>query len=381
VATGTADNPVVFTSAQPAGQRKAGDWGGIVFIGNATGNRTGPVTVEGTGQGSAIPLLTYPGGGGDDNSDSGTLQYVRVEYAGYAPISGQELNSLSFYTVGRNTDLNFVQVLNGLDDGFEFFGGTVDGKHLVSYETGDDHFDMSEGYRGRLQYLIAYTSLILDPSAGAGSVSSEPHGIENDGCNGQGCTNAFASTPFTTPIVANFTLVSRNVANPGGTGEIGMVLRRGTGGYYVNGVLSRWGRAAISIRDTATTNRIVSGDLLVSNVAISESAVLFEPAPSGITNPGIDTTAVNVRRTTTAAAGIFTTFPAATPTSATAFDWTPLGTAPAEIRTGGLTTFTGKLQTANTGNFVTATAYRGAADPAGTAATKWWVGWTAYSQN
>ena len=374
VVNGTAERPVVFTSSQPVGQRKAGDWGGIIVIGNASGNRAG-VTVEGTGINN-IPLLTYPGPAPVDNSNSGVFNYMRIEFAGYAVSAGNELNSLSLYAVGSGTQMDYVQILNGLDDAIEWFGGTVDGKHLVSYETGDDHFDMSEGFRGRLQYLIAYTSKVLEAAPNSGDVSSEPHGIENDGCNGAGCNAAFNSTPFTMPVVANFTLVSRNVVGTG-TGELGMVLRRGTGGFYVNGVLSRWARAAISIRDQATMDRMATGDLLLSNILVSESPTVFEQGSAPIISaPAIDTVAVNIRRNAANAAALFTTFPAATPTSATAFDWTPATGSPA--RTGGLTTFTGKLATVNTGNFITPTAYLGAADPAG---AKWWAGWTRYVQN
>src|SRR5215207_11361833 len=113
--------------------------------------------------------------------------------------------------------------MSGLDDSFEFFVGSLTGDHLVSYEAGDDHFDMSEGFRGKLQYLIALQTTQLTPRTGSGSLASDPEGIENDGCNGSGCDAGPNSTPFTTPVVANFTLVGTgDVASSGTAGGIGM---------------------------------------------------------------------------------------------------------------------------------------------------------------
>jgi hypothetical protein len=207
VANGTAQAPIVFTSARAAGQRQPGDWGGLIIVGNGIINRSGTVSVEGTGTCTAncAPGSNYVVNysGGNNNADnSGSLQYVRVEFAGYAPSDANELNAFTFAAVGSGTVLDHLQSLAGLDDSYEFFGGAVDAKYLVSYESGDDHFDMSEGYAGRLQYLIAYQTKVLTPRAGAGSVSTDPEGIENDGCNGTGCDLGHNSTPLTLPVVA-----------------------------------------------------------------------------------------------------------------------------------------------------------------------------------
>ena len=113
----------------------------------------------------------------------------------------------TFAAVGSGTTMEYLQALSGLDDAFEWFGGAVDGKYFVSYESGDDHFDMSEGYVGRLQYLIAFQSKLLQPRPNAGNVSQDPQGIENDGCNGAGCVGGQDSQPYTIPLVANFTLI------------------------------------------------------------------------------------------------------------------------------------------------------------------------------
>jgi hypothetical protein len=372
VANGSAAFPIVFTSSQAAGTRQPGDWGGLIIVGNGLINRADPTNLEGTGTSAENPLINYAGGT-DNASSSGTLRYVRVEFAGFGPAQDQELNSFTFAAVGSGTTMEYLQSLSGLDDSFEWFGGAVDGKYLVSYESGDDHFDMSEGYVGRLQYLISFQSRILQPRPGAGNVSQDPQGIENDGCAGAGCGAGQDSQPFTVPLVANFTVIGfpTGVTVPSGGGR-GMVLRRGTGGYYVNGVLARNLNGGVSLRDNATTGaRLTAGLLDVRNHLIAESASLLDAS----TNVTFDPTGRELRhQPATTAASLFTALPA-TPTNGASFDWTPV--AGSAATTGGLTTFTGNIA-AKAGTFVTPTSFVGAADPAG---TKWWQGWTNYAAN
>lgn len=374
VANGTAAEPIVFTSSRAAGQRQAGDWGGLIIIGNGIINRSAPVELEGTGTGPTNPAQTYSGG--NNNADnSGTLRYVRVEFAGYGTAADQELNTFTFAAVGSGTTLEYLQALYGLDDSYEWFGGAVDGRYLVSYEAGDDHFDMSEGYVGRLQYLIAYQTERVVNRPGAGNASGDPQAIENDGCAGANCVDGQNSTPFTAPVVANFTLVGTGAGTDFDptSGGYGMVLRRGTGGYYVNGVVARYPKGAIGIRDAATQARIDAGVFDMRNVFVAESPSIFTTASSGILLP--DSVARNiVRDNVVTTASLFTTF--TMPATGTAsFDWTPA--AGSAIATGGLTTFAGNLATA-AGTFVQGTAFRGAAAPAG---AKWWTGWTNYARN
>lgn len=372
VANGSAANPIVFTSERTAGERQPGDWGGLVLVGNARINRSGTVILEGT---DTDPVLNPPvpySGGDNDFDNSGTLRYVRVEYAGYAPVEAAELNAFTIAAVGSQTTLEFLQALNGLDDHFEFFGGTVDGRNFVSYEAGDDHFDMSEGYRGRLQYLIAYQSKVLTPRAGAGGVSSDPQGIENDGCGsnaGGGCDLGYNSTPLNTPVVANFTLVGTGPGVVGAGGGYGMVLRRGTGGHYVNGILARWPNAAIGYRDAQTKQRETEGVFSLQGIYVAETTTLFQAGQQTYGTPA------NLEHSAaTTAASLFTAFPA-NPSAAGDFDWSLTGGAtPA---TGGVAAFSGDLAQ-KAGTFVTGTTYRGAAQPGG---AKWWAGWTEYSDD
>jgi len=408
-AVGTATKPIVFTSSNPAGSRQPGDWGGLIIVGKAIDNRSAGspsgVEVEGTntcGAGCTTSGQNYQviySGGSDNADDSGELRYVRVEFAGFAPSNGNELNSFTFAAVGNKTKLSYLQAMAGLDDSYEWFGGAVDADHLVSYEAGDDHFDMSESYSGRIQYAIAFQSTVLTPRSGAGTVASDPEGIENDGCNGSGCTNGFNTTPYTIPMVANYTIVGTGSKASSGSsttdGGIGMMIRRGTGGYYVNGIVARYPLAGASVRSseayaragsTATPDPATT-DLAIRNVLFVEVPSVFQ-APVGTAEASVqnsfDLTAnALVNNTTATAASLFTKFPATVTSTTTAadFDWTPAASSPA--LSGGLATFTGKLATkaataTPTGNTIAGTSFVGAASAS---TGKWWDGWTVYFRN
>lgn len=384
-ANGTAAEPIVFTSDQAVGSRKPGDWGGLILVGRGIINRSGTVDLEGTGSSASNYVVSY--NGGTNNADnSGTLRYVRVEYAGFGVAANQELNSFTFAAIGSGTTLEYLQALAGLDDSFEWFGGAVDAKYLVSYEAGDDHFDSSEGHVGRNQFLVAYQSLILQPRTGSGVVSTDPQGFEIDGCgsaSGSGCTLGFNSTPINAPLFANWTLVGTGVNTDvaATSGGIGFLLRRGSAGMYVNGVIARWPRAGISLRDTETQARFTSGEAILRNVLVAETgstagtnAPTFESGTGRFT---IDATANNITTAagTVTAASLFTALPA-TPSSAASLDWSLSTNSPA--RAGGTGAFTGALATKG-GTFVTGTSYVGAHDP--NATSKWWTGWTSYARN
>ncbi len=375
-AVGTAALPIVFTSNRPATQRLPGDWGGLIIIGNALINRTGTTLIEGTGTDASNPSIDYAGGT-NDADDSGELRYVRVEYAGFAPNDGNELNTFTLAALGSATKLSYLQSLNGLDDSFEFFGGKADASYLVSYESGDDHFDMSEGYQGRMQYLIAYQSRVLVPRTGAGNVSGDPQGIENDGCQGANCVGGQTSQPYTIPLIANFTLVGTGAGTSvdATAGGIGMMLRRGTGGYYANGILSRWPRAGISLRDANTNARITAGELLLKNILLTDTPTLFQATAGSNVQFTVDPAANGIEGSSATSASVFTLLPTA-PNAAAEFDWSLSAASPA--RAGGTGAFTGAMATKG-GTVVAGTAYRGAADPAAT--TKWWAGWTNYTRN
>jgi hypothetical protein len=380
-AVGTATQPIVFTSARAPGSRKPGDWGGIILVGNGIINRTGtPINTEGGAAGQAENYA-----GGTNNSDnSGTLKYVRIEFAGFdvSNGAGQELNALSMYAVGRGTTLEYVQTMSGLDDSFEWWGGAVDGRYLVSYESGDDHFDWTEGYQGRNQFLIALQTQRLSPAPGTGVFSTDPRGFEGDGCDPavSGCTLTAtgASTPFSNPVFANFTMI--------GTGQLagipadgnGGVWRRGTGGTFRNGVLSRWKGIAINLRDAWTDSLFVANggrdSLDIQALLLTQNGFNLDTVGAGFAQ----TANWNAARLATLkqfAASVLVDTLLGITTNPAGLDWTPKASAPTS--TGGVTAPAARVTGYFGGTWVN-TSYIGAADPAG---GKWWTGWTAYNIN
>ncbi len=157
MATGTVTSPIVFTSRMPQGTRAAGDWGGVILLG-----RAGINTVSGTDSASieSLPPEQQPAFFGgqprDDNDNSGIMRYVRIEFAGInlTGISGNEINGLTLGGVGRGTTLEYIQVSYSGDDSFEWFGGTVNCKHLITFDGLDDDYDTDNGYRGLNQFLL-----------------------------------------------------------------------------------------------------------------------------------------------------------------------------------------------------------------------------------
>ncbi len=175
IADGTPEQPIVFTSSKPVGQRAPGDWGGILLCGRAPINVPGgEATVEG-----GCSLALY--GGTDAADNSGTLRYVRIEFAGIPFQPNNELNSLTMGGVGSGTTIEHVQTSYGGDDAYEWFGGTVNGKWLVAYATVDDIFDVDFGHQGKHQWLLG----ISDPAIADVSGSN---GFETDN-DAQGTTN------------------------------------------------------------------------------------------------------------------------------------------------------------------------------------------------
>lgn len=200
-AVGTASSPIVFTSA---GSGKI--WGGLVLLGTGAINQTEPQKIEGITE-ADVPAevdITYgtPAQGKSESEinainsvSSGKLQYVRVEYAGQEIGESNELNAFTFGAVGHNTLVDHCQAYYGEDDGFEFFGGDVNCKYLVSTATDDDAFDFDFGYNGKIQFAVATTDASL-------KYSKDPNGIE---CDNDGESSHF--TPFTHPVLSNLTIV------------------------------------------------------------------------------------------------------------------------------------------------------------------------------
>lgn len=209
IAEGTQCNPIVFTTEATAGNRAIGQWGGIILLGRARHNLGTNNLIEGL---SSASVRNYHGGT-DDNDNSGSLKYVRIEYGGYVFAANNEINGLTMGSVGRGTTIDYVQVSFTNDDGFEWFGGTVNCKHLVSYRNLDDDFDTDNGFSGTVQFALG----VKDPAISDNPTVSTSEGWESD--NEAGGTNE-GLTPKTSATFYNVTQIGafRCASNTNGTG-------------------------------------------------------------------------------------------------------------------------------------------------------------------
>ena len=248
-AVGTASNPIVFTSN--AASPSSGDWGGIVMCGNAPIN----TTPDGSSDTATTEVGGLSYGGNIPNDNSGTLSYVRVEYAGGAIDGNAELNGVSIYAVGSETVIDYVQVYKGSDDGFEFFGGTVNASHLVVTDAEDDSIDWTEGFTGALTDVYVVQNDGTDHDSGF-----ECDGFNTDFSNEGGY--------FSRPIVTNVTVI--------GDGDSGRAfrMRAGSGGIFTNVMVDNFGRGIVIEDDepgSATSAGVVSGDLSFTDVSFTAS--------------------------------------------------------------------------------------------------------------
>ncbi len=253
-AIGTQTKPIVFTSVNTE-NRKRGEWGGIVINGNATINacKAGTPVCEAVSEGIKVEQVKF--GGNNDRDNSGILKFVRVEFAGYPMSQDNELNGITFNAVGDETEVDYVQVNMNADDGVEFFGGTVNVKHLVVSNNDDDSVDWDFGYRGKIQYLLSKQA----DDAG-------DNGIEAD--NFKSPMNA---NPRSNPTISNATFLG------GAKSAYGMLLRRGTGGSIHNTIVTGYTKACIDIDDAETFSNgaTVNGNILSATGLKFEHGIVF----------------------------------------------------------------------------------------------------------
>ena len=272
IANGTVTAPIVFTSNQAPGQRALGDWGGVILLGLATNNSpagTGTLTnAAGTNYIEGLPISADTQyGGSNDNDNSGSLKYVRIEFGGYVYQPNKEINGLTFGAVGRGTTIDNIQVSYSNDDAFEWFGGTVNCKHLVAYRSLDDDFDTDNGFSGNVQFCLG----VRDPQISDNPTISTSEGFESDND-----PNGTTSSPNTAAIFSNVTDIGplRGVA----TATYASGFRRGarirrnsslkiinsilmdhaTRGVYIDGTLSENNAAGTSTNTLLFKNNIVA---------------------------------------------------------------------------------------------------------------------------
>ena len=258
-AIGTATAPIIFTSSKDSGSRAAGDWGGIAILGKAGFNTNAGINnIEGI----TATLNTEYGGGTSPitNDNSGTLKYVRIEYAGFVFSPNNELNGLTFGGVGNGTTVDYVQVSHSNDDSFEWFGGSVNCKHLVAFKGLDDDFDTDNGYKGFVQFALG----IRDPNVADNPAVSNSEGFESD--NNANTAEAGPGYDNTSAIFTNITLLGpskRGSIAPGYSRALR--LRRTTELKIYNSIFLDFKNNYVGLTDDQTVSKYYSGKLKLKN--------------------------------------------------------------------------------------------------------------------
>ncbi|MEK6493755.1 hypothetical protein [Myroides odoratimimus] len=230
---GKQNNPVVMTGAE----KSRGNWGGLVICGKAPINKSETATAE-------VSDLTY--GGKEANDNSGSIKYLRIEYAGANYNTEKEFNGLSLFGVGSGTVIQYVQAHEGSDDGFEWFGGTVSAQYLVSSNNDDDQFDWTEGWNG--QENKAWFS--------------KQSGTADKGFEADNNSKNRAANPYSNPTITGITLL------PAVDGEgTAMKLREGTKGKLNDVVIGNYA-TAFDVEHDETINNVNDGSLLLTNVKL-----------------------------------------------------------------------------------------------------------------
>jgi hypothetical protein len=268
-AEGTAEKPIIFTAklddlSGMLDYTVRGEWGGVIILGNAPTNNATIRQVEGINEivGAGDVRANYGGDNADDNS--GVFRFVSIRHTGKAvgDQAGNEIQGLTLGGVGRGTKIEYVESFASADDGFEFFGGTVDMKYMVSAFAADDGFDWDEGFNGRGQFWF-----VIQGEDEAGRMA------EMDGAIGDEQAN-----PYAKPMVANVTYLGDGKDNPGqvsGDGSQGLIFRDNSGGMYFNSIFGDFkgqpNASAITIEDVSTVTsedsrkRLEAGDLKLDN--------------------------------------------------------------------------------------------------------------------
>ena len=248
-ARGTADAPIVMTTSKKS-NRTRGSWGGLIINGNAPVNGcVDDVAVcELKGEG----LTTYFYGGPKAEDNSGILNYVVVEFAGNEITPGNELNGIAFQGVGNATEVDYIQVHMNSDDGVEFFGGTVNVKHVVLTGNKDDSMDWTNGWTGSAQFVI------IDQFSDAGN-----HGVEADNFS-----KRQDAVPRSNPTLANVTFIGSNLAK-GAKGGSGILLRRGTAVSIYNTYVTGFSDSCLDFDDLETFNVADEGGILIKNMYLN----------------------------------------------------------------------------------------------------------------
>lgn len=280
IAKGTATEPIIFTTLSDdvndpddlqADVR--GLWGGLIILGKARINDpTGKSAIEG------IPTSEVRGlyGGDDDNDDSGELSYISVRHGGAEIGAGNEINGITFGAVGSGTKVDHLEVFANFDDGYEFFGGTVSAKYLISAYCNDDAYDWDQGFRGKLQYIVT----IQKPEEGGRGFES--NGVVND------ASYSYNQEPLSIPVISNGTFIGHG-RNSGD--KQGVELRQNSGGKFYNSIFYNFA-SGIRIDDISADElieseaRLDAGDIVFANNLFSKIGSATDLSGVGADSPG-----------------------------------------------------------------------------------------------
>jgi hypothetical protein len=271
IAEGTVSEPIVFTSSQKAESRDRGDWGGLVILGKAKTNQTNPA-IEGIN-----PPVIF--GGTDDADNSGILKYVRVEYAGIELTPNNETNSITLGGVGSGTQMEYCQVSYGGDDGFEWFGGTVNAKHLISLGLWDDDFDIDFGFTGKIQFALAVRYPTFADQSGSNIIETD---------NGP---NDNVTTLLTEGVISNLTGIGPKLTNIQATNanyQHSIDMRRRTALTIANSVFVGMTRGIRMNQQSVYDNYNNGTGFLLNNI-------MSAPATTFSVGTGMAATATNVQ--------------------------------------------------------------------------------------
>ena len=267
VAKGTLLEPIVFTSNNGVGLRGPGNWGGLVLTGRAVHNL--PQGDTAAAEGGIAKPVTGAGeidgrfGGNNDDDSSGVMEYVRVEFGGIplTTSSNSEINGITFYSVGRKTKVDHVMVSYSGDDSYEWFGGTVNAKHIIAFAGIDDDFDTDNGYRGLVQFAIG----MRHPS---NADQSGSNGFESDND-----ANGSRNTPITSAVFSNVSLIGPlfNGQNQTVNGNFRRAahIRRNSSQTVVNSIFSGYPDAGLLIDSRLTNSNFQTGNAVFKNNVIA----------------------------------------------------------------------------------------------------------------
>jgi hypothetical protein len=280
VANGTADKPIVFTSNQLPGDKDRGDWGGLIILGRASCNQIDPA-IEG------IDPAVYFGANAAnvssdktavENDNSGTLKYVRVEFAGIEISPNNETNGITMGGVGRGTTMEYCMVSYGGDDAFEWFGGTINAKYLIVHSTWDDCYDVDFGWSGNVQFGVAVRYPSYADQSGSNTFECDNGPNDND------------VQPYTTGTFSNITAIGpikNATSTSNGNFQHSLDMRRRTAVSILNSVFTGFPRG-IRFNQASVLSQYTTGrGVLANNILVCPTT-----ATRYQSGTGVDTTAV-----------------------------------------------------------------------------------------